>query len=109
MLMVIQQKNFKDNAAYEAWKSNYPNLAETLKMFPSVNPDLAALMAKLPKMKSRFYSISSSEADANGQVNLTIASIKFNLPTQNALHYGVCSNWIEEATIGTIVPCCVRS
>jgi sulfite reductase alpha subunit-like flavoprotein len=63
---------------YEEWKhTQYPNLAEILQEFSSIKLPASFLLTQLPLLQQRFYSISSSPALHPGQVQTTIAVVKY--------------------------------
>lgn len=92
---------------YEQWKLNgYPNLAEVLDEFPSLRPNASLLLTQLPKLQPRFYSISSSPKSTD-EIHLTVGVIEYKTKTNN-VHYGVCSKWLEELDVESIVPSYIR-
>lgn len=75
-----------------------------MKTFFSVNPDINTLIAVLPHMKSRFYSISSSKKVATNEFDITIGVYQYESSLYNSIHYGVCSKFLEDVTVGTVIP-----
>ncbi|MCI0360924.1 MAG: sulfite reductase subunit alpha [Planctomycetaceae bacterium] len=53
------------------------DLCEMLERFPSARPALAELVAALPRLQPRLYSISSSLKRHPGQVHLTVGVVRF--------------------------------
>ena len=101
------EKLARDHLAYEEWKLNgLPNLAEVLDEFPSLRPNASLLIAKLPKLQARFYSISSSPK-MSSNIEITLGVVKYK-PKGKSTHYGVCSGWLNELAEGGIVPAYVR-
>ncbi|KAK9703975.1 FAD binding domain [Popillia japonica] len=100
-----------DSAAYEDWRYwRYPNLLEVLEEFPSVNPYAPLLVAQLSLLQPRFYSISSSRAIYPNQINLTVAVVVYRTQDGDGpVHYGVASNYLQDAPIGEEVSLFVRS
>lgn len=106
--MIINFLYLKDIKAYEAWKSNYPNLVDVLKTHFSVNPDINLLLAELPRMKSRYYSISSSQKVSKDEVEITLGVFQVESKENKSIHYGVCSSFLNDAKIGTVIPCDIK-
>lgn len=95
---------FKDWKAYEIFRAEYPNLVDVLKTYFSVNPDINTLLSVLSHMKSRFYSISSAKNKTNNELDITLGVYKNESNVYNSLHYGVCSKYLEQAPIGSLIP-----
>lgn len=71
--------NLQDSTEYEDWRHyNFPNLLEVLQEFPSVKPSAPLLIAQLPLLQPRFYSISSSPLKYPKEVHLTVAIVQYN-------------------------------
>ena len=101
------EKLARDHLAYEEWKLNsYPNLLEVLEEFTSIKPNATLLLTQLPKLQPRFYSISSSPK-VTDFIDLTLGVVEYK-PKGKAVHYGVCSKWLDEMNIGDIVPTFIR-
>ncbi|CAH0554483.1 unnamed protein product [Brassicogethes aeneus] len=100
-----------DSAAYEDWRHwRFPNLAEVLEEFPSVQPYAPLLLAQLSILQPRFYSISSSPAMHPNQLHLTVAVVVYKTEDgEGPLHYGVCSNYLHDVPEGDEVCLFVRS
>jgi len=64
-------------------------LIDLLVEFPGVVEDPSELVAMLPKLTPRLYSISSSPAAHAGEVHTTVAVVRYN--THNRERGGVCS------------------
>jgi len=67
---------------------------EILNEFPETDVDLGELMALLPPMKPRYYSISSSPKAQPNAVNITVSVVQGTSPTGRQ-HLGVCSNFLR--------------
>lgn len=52
-------------------------MVEVLEEFPSVRIDAGVLVAALPLLQPRYYSVSSSPALHRGQVHLTLSGVEF--------------------------------
>ncbi|XP_044753718.1 nitric oxide synthase-like protein isoform X2 [Coccinella septempunctata] len=91
-----------DSTEYEDWRHyNFPNLLEVLQEFPSVNPFAPLLIAQLPVLQPRFYSISSSPLKHLKEVHLTVAIVQYHTRDGTGpRHYGVCSNFLNEIKVG---------
>ncbi|XP_063234452.1 nitric oxide synthase-like protein [Bacillus rossius redtenbacheri] len=100
-----------DPGKYDAWRSwRFPNLLEVLLEFPSVRPTASLLVAHLNRLHPRFYSVSSSPRVYPRQVHLTVAVVKYATQGgEGPLHYGVCSNYLQDCMLGTNIHLFVRS
>ncbi|XP_071050182.1 nitric oxide synthase, salivary gland isoform X2 [Onthophagus taurus] len=100
-----------DSAAYEDWRHwRFPNLLEVFEEFPSVNPYAPLLVAQLSLLQPRFYSISSSRAVHQNQIHLTVAVVSYRTQDgEGPVHYGVCSNYLQDVPVGENVCLFVRS
>ncbi|XP_034942004.1 nitric oxide synthase, salivary gland [Chelonus insularis] len=100
-----------DSAAYEDWKHwKYPNLLEVLEEFPSVKPYAPLFVLHLTPLQPRFYSISSSPLVHQGQIHLTVAVVQYQSQGGTGpIHYGVCSNYLNEIHDGEPLYVFVRS
>ncbi|XP_065208793.1 nitric oxide synthase, salivary gland isoform X2 [Planococcus citri] len=100
-----------DNVAYEDWRhSKYPHLLEVFQEFPSVKPPAALLVSQLTLLQPRFYSISSSPMIFPKRIHLTVAVVAYNTQDgKGPLHYGVCSNYLQDAADNEDVYIFVRS
>lgn len=48
-------------------------------------------------LQPRFYSISSSPRKSKNEIHLTVAVVKYKAEDgEGPMHYGVCSNYIEQ-------------
>ncbi|KAL3268496.1 hypothetical protein HHI36_007608 [Cryptolaemus montrouzieri] len=90
-----------DSAEYEDWRHySFPNLLEVLLEFQSVRPLAPLLIAQLPVLQPRFYSISSSPLKYRNEVHLTVAVVQYNTQDgKGPRHYGVCSNFLKDVAI----------
>lgn len=100
-----------DSAAYEDWRHwRYPHLLEVLEEFPSVTPFAPLLLAQLSILQPRFYSISSSPALHPNEVHLTVAVVIYRTQDGDGpMHYGVCSNYLQNVPVGDNICVFVRS
>lgn len=101
---------FKDPDVYEHWKQVYwPNLVTVLEQFPNVKPEATVLFTMLPLLQPRFYSVSSSPLAFSDELHLTVAIVSYRTRGgEGPIHYGVCSNYLNDVKIGDFVPCFVR-
>jgi len=67
---------------------------EILNEFPETEIQLGELVALLPPMKPRYYSISSSPKTLPNAVNITVSVVQGISPTGRE-HLGVCSNFLR--------------
>jgi sulfite reductase (NADPH) flavoprotein alpha-component len=78
-------------------------LIDLLLDFPGVVEDPAELVAMLPKLTPRLYSISSSPAAHAGQVHTTVAVVRYN--SHNRERGGVCSTlFADRAAVSDRLP-----
>ncbi|KAJ8968172.1 hypothetical protein NQ314_002429, partial [Rhamnusium bicolor] len=100
-----------DSAAYEDWRHwRFPNLLEVLEEFPSVTPYAPLLVAQLSILQPRFYSISSSPSLHPNEVHLTVAVVVYRTEDgEGPIHYGVCSNYLQNIPINDEIFLFVRS
>nr|CAI5859008.1 unnamed protein product [Callosobruchus analis] len=100
-----------DSAAYEDWRHwRFPHLLEVLEEFPSVSPYAPLLVAQLSILQPRFYSISSSPAMHTNELHLTVAVVVYRTQDNTGpMHYGVCSNYLQDVPIKDDVYVFVRS
>ncbi|KAG8307258.1 Nitric oxide synthase, brain [Homalodisca vitripennis] len=101
----------EDPTAYEEWRHwSFPHLLEVLEEFPSVKPLPALLLAHLTPLQPRFYSISSSQALCPNQVHLTVGVVSYRTEGgEGPVHYGVCSNYLNDVKKDDQVYLFVRS
>jgi sulfite reductase (NADPH) flavoprotein alpha-component len=71
-------------------------LIDLLIEFPGVIDDPAELVALLPKLAPRLYSISSSPAAHGGEIHTTVAVVRFT--AHNRDRGGVCSTFFADRT-----------
>ncbi|UYV63674.1 NOS1 [Cordylochernes scorpioides] len=109
----------RDATLYEAWRAHsYPNLLETLEEFSSARITPEMLLAGLPPLQPRFYSVSSAWRAHPGRIDLTVALVAYRtqgtlvldvVDGKGPLHLGVCSSYLASAPIGGQVEGFVRS
>lgn len=95
---------------YEHWKQfHWPNFVTVLEQFPNVKPDATVLATMLPILQPRFYSVSSSPLAYLDELHLTVAVVTYKTRGgEGPVHYGVCSNYLYDIPVGSLVPCFVR-
>ncbi|NP_001161704.1 nitric oxide synthase [Nasonia vitripennis] len=100
-----------DSVAYEDWKHwKFPNLLEVLDEFQSVQPFAPVLLLHLTPLQPRFYSISSSPLTHRNQIHLTVAVVQYRTQGEKGqLHYGVCSNYLNNLTFEDLLYVFIRS
>jgi len=74
-------------------------LLEILQAFPSVRVGLAEVLALLPAMKPRLYSISSSPLASPSHVSLCFTVVSGPSPT-GRIHNGVCTSFLKSRPKG---------
>ncbi len=78
-------------------------LVDLLAEYPGVIDDPAELVAMLPKLTPRLYSISSSPAAHSGQIHTTVAVVRFT--SHNRERGGVCSTlFADRASVDDKLP-----
>lgn len=68
-------------------------IIEVLEDFPSVHPPLEWLLQLVPRLRTRMFSISSSQLAHPNQVHLTVAVVSWTTPFKRKRH-GLCSSWL---------------
>lgn len=102
------RKLVNDREACGRWLENYwPTLLTALNQFPNSKPDAATLCSLLPKIQARFYSVSSTPMTRSDELQLTVSVVQF-LTQNDGKRYGLCSNYLNEIPLGTMLPCFVR-
>ncbi|UYV63675.1 NOS1 [Cordylochernes scorpioides] len=106
-----ERVGWQDATLYEAWRAHsYPNLLETLEEFSSARITPEMLLAGLPPLQPRFYSVSSAWRAHPGRIDLTVALVAYRTQDgKGPLHLGVCSSYLASAPIGGQVEGFVRS
>ncbi|XP_071945021.1 nitric oxide synthase 1-like isoform X2 [Antedon mediterranea] len=96
---------------YEDWKfEHHPNLAEILEEYSTVEIPASLLIAELPMLKPRYYSISSSPRMFPGEIHLTVAVVIYTTREgQGVEHNGVCSTWLSTRKQGDEVAAYTKS
>ena len=83
-------------------------MIDLLLEFPGVLEDPADLVAMLPKLTPRLYSISSSPAAHAGEVHTTVAVVRFH--AHNRERGGVCSTlFADRASVSDRLPIYIQS
>jgi len=100
-----------DIVSYERWRiDKYPHLGEVLQEFPSLRLSATLLMAELPLLQQRFYSISSSPSMFPDEIHITVAVVRYNTDDgKGPEHFGVCSTWLNDIEKGDEIPCFTRA
>ncbi|NP_001191505.1 nitric oxide synthase 2 [Aplysia californica] len=94
---------------YEQWRSDkLPDLLHVLSEFPSIQLTSSLVLAQLPVLRQRYYSISSSPSMYPGAIHATVAVLEYRMSDDGPLHKGVCSTWLNRCALGTGLPCTVR-
>ena len=96
-LLVPEQQAHLDKYVYDR------GLIDLLVEFPGVVQDPAELVAMLPKLTPRLYSISSSPAAHAGEIHTTVAVVRYN--AHNRERGGVCSTlFADRASVSDRLP-----
>jgi sulfite reductase (NADPH) flavoprotein alpha-component len=89
---------------YKALLEESVSYFDVFKKFPSAKPSLSHLLALIPPIKYRLYSIASSEDLVPGKVELTIVVNRW--PTKSGvLKTGVSTKYIASLPVGARVAC----
>jgi cytochrome P450/NADPH-cytochrome P450 reductase len=83
-------------------------LLELLMKFPSIKITLTEVLALLPQMKPRLYSISSSPLALSGKVSITVGVLR-GTTASGREHLGVSSNFLAARSVGDRVWASVRN
>ena len=103
-MSACEGKELKDSLLTNKAKESKATLLETLECFPSLAKvmTVAELLAVLPPMKARYYSISSSPLAMPQRLSLTVGVVEGISPT-GRLHTGVCSTHLQRLQVGQSV------
>ena len=75
-----------------------------LEEFPSLKLTSSFLLTQLPKLKPRFYSVSSSGKEYTDEIHLTVGVVEYYTKCEmSSMHYGVCSKWLDDIIEGEII------
>lgn len=83
----------------ETFLQDHMSLWEVLDEFPSINIPFAALVELTPRLKPRFYTISSSSKLTPTTIALTASLAVLNKP-RGRVHYGVTTSYMKELVPG---------
>jgi sulfite reductase (NADPH) flavoprotein alpha-component len=89
-LLIPEQQTHLDTYMYDR------GFIDLLDEYPGVVEDAAELVALLPKLAPRLYSISSSPAAHAGEVHTTVAVVRYR--SHNRQRGGVCSTMFADRT-----------
>jgi sulfite reductase alpha subunit-like flavoprotein len=94
----------------EQFIDKYVTLTGLLAAYPGLSAriDLAELLTLLPKMRPRYYSISSSNLLSPTHVALTVGLVVETTPL-GSVRRGVCSNFLCNTRIGSKVLASIRT
>jgi len=87
------------------------NLIDLLDKFKSLLIPAGALLELLPRLQTRFYSISSSLREKKNSIHLTAAVVRYPsaLASGAADREGVATTWFERMRVGHSIQLCMRS
>jgi len=71
------------------------NVLEVLEAFPSAHPPADLIFELLPRLQSRYYSISSSPEVHPETISICATVVTYNTPTSRFAK-GVCTNWLMD-------------
>jgi len=69
--------------------------------------DASLLITQFPKLQPRYYSISSSIKANPDDIHVTAGVVEYQ-PTGKSMHYGVCTKWLDNLSIGKTIPVFIR-
>ena len=87
-------------SAFKAREDEGVTFAEVLREFPSAKPPVQALLALLPRIKARHYSIASSQKVHPDSVHLLVVEVGWTTPGGKQ-RYGQASHYLAQAGPGT--------
>ncbi|XP_050717213.1 nitric oxide synthase, salivary gland-like [Eriocheir sinensis] len=92
----------KDQKQYQEWREwRWPNVVEVLEEFPSVTLEAGVVVAGLPLLQSRYYSVSSSPALYPGELHLTLSGVQYQTQGGSGqVHRGVATGYLRQVTPG---------
>jgi sulfite reductase alpha subunit-like flavoprotein len=82
-------------------KKKYVTIVDILEKLKDVKMTFDQIADILPKMYPRYYSISSAKGVHENRLHITVGSLQ--IPRENGLFYGVCSNYITRLQVGDVV------
>ncbi len=80
-------------------RADFFTVPELLDAFPAVELDLAGLIEALPRLKPRFYSISSSHRVRPGEIALTVGALSIEM-ADGRCRLGLCSSMLHRLRPG---------
>ncbi|GMK56211.1 hypothetical protein CspeluHIS016_0300510 [Cutaneotrichosporon spelunceum] len=83
------------------------NFADILREFPSAHPSVEELMAIIPEIKPRHYSIASAQAVVGDKVELLIVTVDW-VDTKGRTRYGQCTRYLVDLAIGAKVTVSIK-
>jgi sulfite reductase (NADPH) flavoprotein alpha-component len=88
----LEADQLRELAASDGGPLAGADLCELLERFPSARPPLADLVAALPRLQPRLYSISSSQKRFPKEVHLTVGVVRFE--SAGRWRHGVASHFL---------------
>ncbi|XP_045592940.1 nitric oxide synthase, salivary gland isoform X1 [Procambarus clarkii] len=101
----------QDGEEYRGWRAReYPHLLEVLEMFPSVEVEVGVVVAALPLLQPRYYSISSSPLLHPRLLHITLSGVQYRTRGGSGpVHQGVATGFLKNITTGDSVQLFHRS
>ncbi|KAF9981570.1 hypothetical protein BGZ75_007078, partial [Mortierella antarctica] len=81
--------------------------ADILREFPSAHPSIPQLIAMLPTIKPRHYSIASSQKAHPNSVHLLIVAVEWTAPSGKA-RFGQCTRYLTSLGVGAEVTVSIK-
>lgn len=89
--------------------SKHVSILDLLENSPSCSIGFDVYLAMLPKMKPRYYSISSSPMVLGRSASVTVGVVKDKARSGSGTYEGVASNYLSERHLGDVIVGYVRS
>ncbi|BEJ11648.1 hypothetical protein CspHIS471_0201080 [Cutaneotrichosporon sp. HIS471] len=83
------------------------NFADVLREFPSAHPSIEELMAIIPEIKPRHYSIASAQAVVGDKVELLIVTVDW-VDTNGRTRFGQCTRYLVDLAVGAKVTVSIK-
>jgi len=96
MLKLMGSSTPEGKTLYQDWvHHNCRNIVQILEDLPSLKPPLEHLCELLPRLQSRYYSISSSPKISPERIHITAVLVEYATPTGRT-NKGVATSWLSK-------------
>ncbi|KAI1306262.1 hypothetical protein EDD11_004848 [Mortierella claussenii] len=82
--------------------------ADILREFPSAHPSIPQLIAMLPTIKPRHYSIASSQKAHPNSVHLLVVAVEWTAPFSSKPRFGQCTRYLTSLCVGAKVTVSIK-